>query len=150
MFHYRLKTLLRLRIAERDQRRAELAKALRAEEVLRAQEQRLAEEQNVVAERAMALKSPGAADVDALMQTHRYAIVLGAQRKQVASQLQQVQAETERRRQAVVEADQQVRVLEKLRERQLAAHRRTEERREIKQFDEMALITNRRRKEVAT
>ena len=39
-------------------------------------------------------------------------------------QLAQVAAESERRRQALVEADRQVRVLEKLRERQAAAHRK--------------------------
>src|SRR5882724_10053416 len=117
MFHFRLQTLLRLRIAERDQRLAELAKALRAEEVLRAEEQRVANEQASVAQRAQMLKSPGSADVDSLLQTHRYELVLTNQRKQIALQIAQVQAEVERRRLVVVEADRQLRVLEKLRER---------------------------------
>jgi hypothetical protein len=38
MFRFRLETLLRLRIAERDERRGDLAKALRAEEVLSAEQ----------------------------------------------------------------------------------------------------------------
>jgi flagellar export protein FliJ len=147
MFHFRLQTLLRLRIAERDQRRADLAKAIRAEEVLRAEEQRVLAEQAAVAERSQALKSPGAADVDSLMTTHRYGVVLLAQRKQIASQLAQVQAESERRRLAVVEADRQVRVLEMLRDRQFAAYRQAEEREEIKQFDEIAIMAARRRQE---
>lgn len=149
MFHFRLQTLLRLRIAERDQRRADLAKALRAEEVLRAEEQRVADEQASVAEQAQALKSPGAADVDSLMTTHRYGVVLLAQRKQIAAQLVQVQAESERRRLAVVEADRQVRVMEMLRDRQFAAYRQAEERQEIKQFDEMAIVAVHRRQEAA-
>ena len=46
-------------------------------------------------------------------------------------------AEIERRRQALVEADREVRVLEKLRERQLEQHRREEELRETKRLDEV-------------
>jgi flagellar FliJ protein len=148
MFQFRLQTLLRLRIAERDQRRAELAKALRAEEVLRAEEQRVADEQAQLARQAQALKNPGSADVDSLLQTHRYEVVLLSQRKQIVSQLNQVQAESERRRLVLVEADRQVRVLEMLRDRQLTAYRQAAEREEIKEFDEMAIVAANRRREV--
>ena len=139
MFHFRLETLLRLRIAERDQRHADLAKALRAEELLRAQQASLASEQSKMAERGRKLKSPGAGNVDALLHTHRYEIVLAARLKQLAAQIAEVAAEAERRRLALVEADRQVRVLEKLRERQAATYRQSEERREAKQFDEAAI-----------
>ena len=47
-------------------------------------------------------------------------------------------AEIERRRQALVEADREVRVLEKLRQRQAEQHRREEELREAKRLDEVA------------
>ncbi len=149
MFHFRLQTLLRLRIAERDQRRAELAKALRAEEVLRAEEQRVADEQAALARHVQSLKSPGSANIDGLLQTHRYDVVLLSQRKQIASQLAQVQAESERRRLALVEADRQVRVLEKLHDRQLATHRSQAERLETKQFDEIAILGYVRNQEAA-
>jgi len=139
-----------MRIAERDQRLAELAKALRAEEVLRAEDRQVAHEQAIVAVRSQALKSPGAGDVDGLLQTHRYELVLSATRKQLATQIQQVQAEVERRRLVVVEADRQVRVLEKLKERQSQAHRRETDRHEAKIFDEMAVIGYSRRREVST
>src|SRR5262245_50252921 len=118
MFHFRLQTLLRLRVADRDQRRADLAKAMRAEEMLRAELRKLGNEQVEAAQRGRDLKSPGSANVDALLQTHRYEMVLAAQSRQLETQLGQVQAEAERRRQLLVEADRQVRVLEKLRERQ--------------------------------
>jgi len=147
MFHFRLEILLRLRIAERDQRRAELAKALRAEEMLRAEVQQVADEQRSLAQQAAALKSPGSADVDNLLQTHRYVLVLAAKQKQLATQIEQVQAEAERRRLVVVEADRQVRVMEKLKERQAAAHRCETERQEAKQYDEMAVIGYSRRRE---
>ena len=145
MFHFRLETLLRLRLAERDERRAELAKALRAEEMLRAEQQRLVGEQRELGERVRTLKSPGAANVDALLQTHRYETVLAAQQRQLTTQMAQVAAETERRRLALVEADRQVRVLEKLRERQAASAKIKDERLEAKRFDELAMVGHNRK-----
>jgi flagellar FliJ protein len=147
MFRFRLETLLRLRLAERDQRRAELAKALRAEELLHGEERTLEDRQIEAAARSRQLKLPGAANVDALLETHRYEIVLAAQRRQLKQQISQVEAETERRRQALVEADRQLRVLEKLRERQAAAWNKAAERQEVKQFDEMAVVGYSRRRE---
>jgi flagellar FliJ protein len=140
MFNFRLATLLRLRIAERDQRRADLAKALRAEELLRTQQAALRGEQAEMVERGRTLKSPGAGNVDALLHTHRYEIVLAARLRQLALQAAEVASETERRRLALVEADRQVRVLEKLREKQAAAYRHAEQGREAKQFDETAIL----------
>jgi len=147
MFRFRLETLLRLRSAERDQRRTELAKALRAEELLRGEEQILEGRQTEAAERSRQLKSPGAANVDALLETHRYEVVLAAQRRQLKQQIAQVETETERRRQALVEADRQLRVLEKLRERQAATWKKENERQEAKQFDELAIVGYGRRQE---
>jgi flagellar FliJ protein len=146
-YKFRLETLLRLRIAERDQRRADLAKALRAEEMLRAEDQAVERQQAAAAEESRRLKSPGSADVDALLQTHRFELALTTQRRTLASQIAQVQAEAERRRLALVEADRQVRVLEKLRARQAAAHRRESERLDVKQFDELAAQAFVRRQE---
>ena len=148
MFHFRLETLLRLRLAERDKRRAELAKALKAEAMLRDQERAIRDEAATLAARGRQLKSPGTADVDALLQTHRYEIVLAARIRQLAAQIAQVAAEAERRRLAVVEADRQVRVLEKLRERQAAAQYREDQRQAAKQFDEAAVLGFVRRQEV--
>src|SRR5262249_28679417 len=98
-FHFRLETLLRLRLAYRDQRRAGLAKAIRAEEMLRGEEQAIERRQAEAAERGRQLKSPGTANIDALLQIHRYELVLAAKRQQLALQITQVAAETERRRQ---------------------------------------------------
>ena len=147
MFRFRLETLLRLRLAERDQRRAELAKALRAEELLHGEERALAGQQAQAVDHARRLKSPGAANMDALLETHRYEIVLAAQRRQLKQQIAQVEAETERRRQALVEADRQLRVLEMLRDRQAAAWKKATERQEVKEFDELAIVGYSRRQE---
>lgn len=147
-FRFRLETLLRLRVAERDQRRADLAKAIRAEEMLQNEDRAVAQRQADAVEHGRRLKSPGAADVDALLSAHRYELVLAAKRRQLGTQIAQVQEETERRRQVLVEADRQVRVLEKLRERQAAAHGQRASRQEARQFDETAILGYLRRREV--
>jgi flagellar FliJ protein len=148
MFRFRLETLLRLRMAERDQRRADLAKALRAEAMLQDEARKLEGEQQSLTEQARSLKAPGAANVEALLATHRYERLLAVQERQLAAQLAQVSAETERRRLVLVEADREVRVLEKLRERQAEAQRAKEQRQEIKAFDELAILGHLRKAEV--
>jgi flagellar FliJ protein len=146
-FKFRLATLLRLRVADRDARRAEVARAQRAEEVLVARSAELRGEQQALRTRGEHLRSPGEADIDALLRGHRYELILRSEQAQVAQQLSQVQAEVERRRQALVEADREVRVLEKLRERQEAEHLDREIRLEQKQIDELATIGFARREE---
>lgn len=148
-FRYRLETLQRLRMAERDERRADLAKALRAEAVLQNERQQIEAERAQTRDAVRERSAPGAADVDALLRTNRYQLVLQARQGQIDQQLVQVRAELERRRLALVEADREVRVLEKLRERQLAAHDRRAAQLEIKELDEVAAIAHVRREEAA-
>ena len=104
-FRFRLDTLLRLRLAERDARRADLAKAQRAEDALVAQAAALAGEQRETVELSRRLASPGAADVYRLIAAHRYELVLKARSQQLAGQIDQVRAEVHRRRAVLVEAD---------------------------------------------
>jgi flagellar FliJ protein len=146
-FRFRLETLLRLRMAERDQRRADLAKALRAEQVLLQDLRQVESEQTDISVALRERSEPGAADVDALLRTNRYQLVLKSRHQHLQSQLTQVRAESERRRLALVEADRQVRVLEKLRERQQVAHRTRQQQLEVKQLDEVAAIAYSRREE---
>jgi flagellar export protein FliJ len=65
-------------------------------------------------------------------------MVLQSQGQGLAAERRAVGAEIERRQQALVDANRQVRVLETLREKQLDRHRREENRQEIKQLDETA------------
>jgi flagellar FliJ protein len=139
-FRFRLETLLRLRQADRDQRRAELAKAQRAEDTLLAQAGQLAREQHETERLARQLASPGEADIDRLIAAHRYELVLRSRANNLANQIALVRREVERRRQLLVEADRQVRVLEKLRERQRAAHWARQEKFDQRQLDEQAVL----------
>ncbi|MCI0360881.1 MAG: flagellar export protein FliJ [Planctomycetaceae bacterium] len=140
MFHFRLAAVLRLRLADRDQRRAELAAAERIEDTLLTQADALARERLQIVQRSRALASPGTADIDRLMATHRYVAALRAKAQELAEQLQAARIETERRRLVLVEANRQVRVLQKLREKQQAAHQARGEKQEQLLLDESALV----------
>ncbi len=143
-FNFRLKTLLRLREAARDERRADLAQAYEAEQILTRQTEKLEGEIHAARQQVRLSAAPGGIDVDTLLATHRYELVLGAQRQLLHEQSEQLSAEIQRRRQALVEADREVHVLEKLRQRQLERFKREEGKREMKRIDEVA---SRRRRE---
>jgi flagellar FliJ protein len=149
-FRFRLENLLRLRTAERDQRRSDLSKALAAEAVLR--EHRRALEAEFAENEAFLRKlaEPGAGNVDAMMHGHRYEALLKARSARLEAQQAQVAAEVERRRQLLVEADRQVRILEKLRERKRFDHQRREDKREVQRLDEAGVLAHLRRREGQT
>jgi flagellar FliJ protein len=137
-FKFRLATLLRLREATRDERRAELAEAYRADDVLREHLDRLGEELGRLQAECRQVAGPGTVDVDRLVEVQRYEVTLRAQQNRLAGQREAVGAEIDRRRQALLAADRDVRLLEKLREKQARRHHQEEHRREVKQLDEVA------------
>ncbi len=65
-------------------------------------------------------------------------MLLAAQQKHLAQQRQAVAQEIQRRRQLLIEADRDVRILEKLEQRQRQRHRDEENREEVKELDEVA------------
>ncbi len=137
-FVFRLAALLRIRESRRDECRAALADAYRVDEVLRKQFESLSQEIEALREFCRMKASPGTVDIDRLVEAQRYELVARAQQRNIAQQRQTVATEVERRRQALVESDREVRVLEKLRERQAEQHRCEEELRETKRLDEVA------------
>jgi len=138
MFRFRLHTVLDLRRAERDERRSELAKALRAAEVLADRRRQLADEMNDNQQLARKISAPGSGNVDRMVHVHRYEAILKGTLTQLLIQEKQIAAEVERRTLVLIEADRQVRVLEKLEERQRGEYLRGQERLEMKQLDEAA------------
>lgn len=139
-FKFRLATLLRIREATRDQRRAELAEAYRVDEVLKAKIDGVGRELDWLKDRCRRIAGPGTVDVDQLVEGQRYELTLKAQQAQLGQQRETVAAEIQRRREALLAADRDVRVLEKLRDRQSHQFREEEERREAKRLDEVASL----------
>ena len=142
-YRFRLATLEKLRIAERDQRRAALADGYRAEQILTDQQIALADESAALREsQRSALASPYM-NISQLVEAQRYDMVLHAQHTLLKEQAHRLAVEVERRRLAVVEADRAVRVLDKLDERRRAEHRKQQERTEHRQLDEIASTRHR-------
>src|SRR4051812_8679973 len=140
-YRFRLETLQKVREARRDEDRMSLADAFRAEQVLADSQAELAEEAEALRGwRRAALTGPYT-DVNQLLETQRYELLLKAQSQELAKQAMLLAAESERRRQILVESDREVRVLERLDERHQADFKREEQRRETKLLDETA--TNR-------
>lgn len=137
-FRYRLATLLRLRESTRDEKRAQLAEAYRAAEVLDGNLREVDQEMAAIRQMSEAAARPGVIDIDSKLQTHRYVLLLRAQRAMIEKQREQVAQEIERRRLILVEADRQVRVLEKLRETKLREHLQREDARDMRLMDELA------------
>jgi flagellar export protein FliJ len=154
-FRFRLQTVLRLRSAARDERRAELGRALRAAEVLREQQAKVAADlaDNQVAIRDFMIRqaaSSGGVNVDRLLNANRHSLVLKAQASQLAQQQKQIATEISRRQAALVEADRDVRVLEKLQERGQHEHELHELAIEQRDLDEIAIMRAFRKREATT
>ena len=137
-FRFRLQTLRRLREIHRDEQRARLATAYEAERILAEQREQVALEIVGLGEARRRLMQQSALDVNQLLSSQRYQLTLEAHSRTLAEQAEKLAAEVERRRQAVVEADREVRILDKLEERQRRQHRDAAARAEAKTLDEVA------------
>jgi len=137
-FTFRLATLLKLRERARDERRAQLAQAYQAEAILGQEQQRVADDLALLQQQSREAAGPGTLDLDRLLDARRFEAVLLVQQQDLQKKQKLLEAEIDRRRQALVEANREVRVLELLRERQLQRHREEESRREMKLLDEVA------------
>ncbi len=136
-FQFRLAVLLQLREAVRDERRSQLAEAFRLADSLEAQRRQFVDNLDELnRQRSVAT---GLIDVDRLLAASRYEAVLMLEIRNLERQQSAVATEIEKRREALVDADREVRSLEQLREAQLERHREEQERRSMKVLDEVAL-----------
>jgi flagellar protein FliJ len=137
-FHFRLATLLRLREADRDERRAQLADAQQAEAIVAARVSEIDQEIGIIRLLGQRATAPGKVDVDQLLDMQRYDAQLKLERMAAEDQREKIHQEVERRLERAVAADREVKILEKLRESQQSRHRIDEEKTEQKRFDELA------------
>ena len=141
-FYFRLAPLLRLQEATRDECRAQLAEAFRAEQVLRERMEELKQDLANLKQDARRAGMAGAVDIDRLIDAQRYEFILLAQQESLKQHGQTLAEEIERRRQALVSADREVKILEKLRSTQRAEHQQEAARQEVKVLDEVAARTH--------
>jgi flagellar FliJ protein len=138
-FDFRLAPLLRLREATRDGWRVELAQSQRTDLELQHQLMQIEQQQKRLQRQWRQAAGPGEVDLPCLAEADRYAASLRAQEEQLRQQRRTLAAEIDRQRQALIEADRDVRTLEKLRENQFQAHCHEENRQDAKRLDEAAL-----------
>lgn len=79
-------------------------------------------------------------DIDRVMDGHRHQLSLQARLAELDKAMTEARQQVEECRTKLVAADRQVKVLEKLHERQLAAHQRRMAQAEAKQLDEIANV----------
>ena len=137
-FRFRLQTLRRLREIHRDEQRGRLATAFEAERILTEQRDQVDAERATLNASQREMMLQGRLDVNQLLATQRYSLTLEAHARTLADQAAKLSEEVERRRQTLVEADREVRVLDKLEERQRREHREAADRSETKVLDEVA------------
>ncbi|TWU27802.1 flagellar export protein FliJ [Bythopirellula polymerisocia] len=137
-FRFRLATLEKLREIHRDELRLKLAEAIQAHQILEQQLGQVGDELAELEASRRAAVVGGVTDVNGILTAQRYQAVLLAQQKTMREQSRILAEESEQRRQSVVEADRQVKVLDKLRTRQLADHQQQARLTETKLLDEVA------------
>lgn len=137
-FRFRLATLQRLRELHRDELRSKLAEAVKAQLILVEQMEQVDREAAELHQMRRHHAMSPTINVETLLEAQRYQGVLAVQKTTMTEQNRLLAAEIERRRQAVVEADQQVKILEKLYDRKLDEFQRQQLLGETKQLDEVA------------
>jgi flagellar FliJ protein len=137
-FQFRLNTLLAMHVSTRQERRAQLAEGLAAQ---RALERARGDVERELAGRGVSSPAPampGAIDIEQLASADRYRKVLRARLATIDREAATLAAEVDARQQALAAAEREVRVLDKLRERQYEQFRYEQARRENNAMDELA------------
>lgn len=146
-FRFRLETLLKVRKERRDQLREDLAKANQAATILAAQRQEILAELETTVEEMRREQLQSSPTVDRIIENRRYGALLKIHVATIEDQARQIAEEVEKRRQALANADRDVRVIEKLKEKQLQQYYHKEDIAETKMLDELAGIQSFRRRD---
>lgn len=137
-FKFRLATLRRLREQHRDELRGRLAEAYEAERLLAEQRRGVHDETATLRDVQRQMVSAASPNVNQLLEAQRYGALLQSRDAALGKQMQQVAEEIERRRLAVVEADRQVKALDKLEDRQRVEFDAVQLQIQQKEMDEIA------------
>jgi flagellar export protein FliJ len=137
-YTFRLNSLQRVREARRDEQRVSLAEAFRAEQILAENRAEVAAELESLRTLQRTATAEKYLNVNQLLEAQRYELLLKARSQELTKQAILLSAETERRRQNLVEADREVRVLEMLDARHHTEFIKEQQRMDTKQLDDIA------------
>lgn len=131
---------MKIRESIRDERRHHLLEAQQAHDTLQTRLDEIRDNLHAARRLASATLVGGPVNVDRLLDDGRYELVLLAEQHMFRQQSKSVAEEIERRRQALVAADREVRVLDRLRETQKQRHDTETARCEQQVIDEAATL----------
>jgi flagellar protein FliJ len=135
-YEFRYRALLKLRLARRDRCRQILAGLLSDDHVLAARRDSVEKQRVGQLDELRALASTGTVDVDRTISRRYYAARLAGEIQTLERTRALVAKQLEQCRQALSFADREVKVLEKLEERQRSEFMYEQNRREIRELDE--------------
>ena len=133
---FRLQALLRYRLHQRDLCRLYLGEALTADRILNERREAIEAERLLQLREGAQLLEPGRISIDRMMSRRYHLGQLQLQTRQVDLERQIVAQQIDLCRQALLQADQRVQALEKLRDKQLREAAAQEVRREERQVEE--------------
>lgn len=136
-FQFRLQSVLQLRQRERDQAADAYRQATAAIDKLQGQIDQMRSEADQQISQVMP-SGAGRINAQQLVEAQRYRSFVDQQVTHLSQQLQLIHAESQKRRQRLVEREQAVRALEKLEQRQRAAWESERARHEQKVLDDWA------------
>ncbi len=137
-FTFRLEPLISIRDNVLKEKQAELAKAYEARRI--AEEKRLEVERNIEDNQRFGreMLRSGTINIDFLLGVRRHEAFLAAQFDEVRRHIALIEEEIEKRRAAVAEANKELKIIEKLKEKKREKYRAEENRKETIQMDEIA------------
>lgn len=142
-FHFRLETLRKVREALEHNAERDLAKAIRIEQEARAYLDGLAEKRLAIFE-SRRLGSGAVLDLDLWRAGERFLVVLERHQIEGYERLRVASAQVAAAREALVLAHRNHLMLLRLKERRAAAHAKEQERRELLEMDELAVLRHHR------
>lgn len=139
-FRFRLKTVLKMRQQEERQQQRRVAEVVRIREHFEGRLRELGEAKHHCVESLRALAETGGLDMRRIASVRYYGSQLDFQQVEIHEKLRLVDQELERRRLDLAEASKQRQIIEKLRDRQVAEHRRSLEKRQQAVLDEVGNV----------
>jgi flagellar protein FliJ len=142
-FVFRLKTVGRLREVARDAARKQLGEAVQAANLLRDQIAEVDAQLVALVEDRRRATCGETMNVPLIAAAQRYEIAVRARQNQIREDLQRVEVEIDRRREALVITERDVRAIERLEERQRERYKLGMQRVEDRLLDEFASTNHR-------
>ena len=135
-FTFRLEHVARFRIGERDKRRGALAEAARVVGRLESERNQIRRELRALHDANREASRPGSLDTDYLRRASEFERQLWASQTRIDDRCQVARRHAESCRHALLDAERDVKALEKLRERQSQAHEMHATRVEVQRLED--------------